>query len=236
MDPMNVRQDNVGTWVGSIVNVVGGVLLLLFILVLVYVVGMMINYYMDPCVNKKDVWEYLIDMKFTTCYGETQTEMGAEAEFVKRELTREKEVFHISDQVYNYDQAKEKCKAYGGRLATKNEVIDAFNKGANWCSYGWTEGGEAYYPIQLGYWKRLPPNRRDVCGYPGVNGGKFPKHVRFGVNCYGVKPEGRVVIPKDPWSEPPIPFCERPENREACERSDEDHIAPFNKQEWSQYD
>ncbi len=58
------------------------------------------------------------------------------------------EVFQISNQLYSYEQAKCKCEAYGGRLATKSELTAAYNRGAHWCNYGWIDGGEAYYPVQ----------------------------------------------------------------------------------------
>ncbi len=58
------------------------------------------------------------------------------------------EVFQISNQLYNYEDARCKCESYGAKLATKAQVIDAYNKGAHWCNYGWVDGGEAYYPVQ----------------------------------------------------------------------------------------
>ena len=86
------------------------------------------------------------------------------------------EVFHISNQDYSYEQSKCKCSSYGARLATKNEITNAYNNGANWCSYGWTEGQNAFYPVQKCYYDSLMEesgfleNSDKYCGKPGLNG------------------------------------------------------------------
>ena len=46
------------------------------------------------------------------------------------------------------EEAKCKCASYNGRLATESEIVDAYNNGANWCTYGWTDGVKAFYPVQ----------------------------------------------------------------------------------------
>ena len=51
-----------------------------------------------------------------------------------------KEVYNIPGNYFNYDNAKSLCQAQGSRLATYNEVEDAYNNGAEWCNYGWSEG------------------------------------------------------------------------------------------------
>ena len=39
------------------------------------------------------------------------------------------------------------------------------------------------------------PNRKDVCGLPGINGGYIDNpNIRFGVNCYGYKPKITPII------------------------------------------
>jgi hypothetical protein len=99
------------------------------------------------------------------------------------------EVFHISDNVYTYDQAEGVCKKYGATLATRKQIKDAYTEGANWCSYGWSAGGEAYYPIQKDFHDKLPADKKGMCGKVGVNGGAFDdKNIQFGVNCYGKRP------------------------------------------------
>jgi hypothetical protein len=117
------------------------------------------------------------------------------------------EVFHISDNKFTYDDAPAVCAAYDARLATLEEIIDAFNNGAEWCGYGWSAGGMALYPTQKGTWDALQQevdsSKRTACGRPGVNGGYFDPTNKFGVNCYGYKPQGNVKLPTPlPGSDP----------------------------------
>jgi hypothetical protein len=58
------------------------------------------------------------------------------------------EVFHISQNQFTYDEAPAVCAAFGAQLATLEQVIEAYNSGAEWCGYGWTAGGMALYPTQ----------------------------------------------------------------------------------------
>ena len=64
------------------------------------------------------------------------------------------QVFHVPENKYSYDDAGAICKAYGSRLATYDEVDQAFNKGADWCSYGWSAGQMALYPTQKEKWEK----------------------------------------------------------------------------------
>jgi hypothetical protein len=102
-----------------------------------------------------------------------------------------KQVFHIADNLFTYDDAEAVCRAYGADLATYDQMVDAYKKGANWCSYGWTKEQMALYPIQYSYWQKLQdsdPEEAGSCGVPGINGGFFENpHMQFGVNCYGAK-------------------------------------------------
>ena len=102
------------------------------------------------------------------------------------------EVFHIPGNDYVYEDAKALCGAYNARLATYNEVEDAYNKGGEWCSYGWSEDQLALYPTQKETYEKLQEieGHENDCGRPGVNGGYISnKGVRFGVNCFGAKPK-----------------------------------------------
>jgi hypothetical protein len=98
---------------------------------------------------------------------------------------------YVTDNKYTYNDAIEICKSLDARLATYDEIEDAYKNGANWCSYGWSDDQMALFPIQKSVYnelKKIPGHERD-CGRPGVNGGYFLNpNVRFGVNCYGVKP------------------------------------------------
>ena len=111
---------------------------------------------------------------------------------LKTEYNEKKEVYNISQNIYTYDDAPYVCKLFGGRLATKNELQEEFLKGADWCNYGWSENQEALYPTQKKSWDKLQKtdNYKDMCGKPGINGGYFDNpDLKFGVNCYGVKPK-----------------------------------------------
>ena len=71
------------------------------------------------------------------------------------------------------------CKAYGAKLATYNQIEDAYKSGAEWCNYGWSDDQMAFYPTQKNTWKKLQK----------INGGYIDNpNVRFGVNCFGTKP------------------------------------------------
>ncbi len=101
------------------------------------------------------------------------------------------EVFNVSNNLYTYDDAKSVCSSYGARLATYDEIEQAYNNGAEWCNYGWSEGQMAFFPTQKDTWSVLQRNREHAndCGRPGVNGGYMANpYIKFGVNCYGKKP------------------------------------------------
>jgi hypothetical protein len=103
-----------------------------------------------------------------------------------------KEVFNIADNKYKYGDAEPLCKAYGAELATYDQVKDAWDKGADWCNYGWIKGQAAVYPTQESTFNKLqagPNDQKGACGVTGINGGYFDNpDLRFGVNCYGSKP------------------------------------------------
>lgn len=102
------------------------------------------------------------------------------------------QVFHVPGNDYVYEDAKALCKAYGARLATYDELEKAYTKGAEWCSYGWSEDQLALFPTQKETYNELQTieGHENDCGRPGINGGYIDnKAVRFGVNCYGTKPK-----------------------------------------------
>jgi len=103
-----------------------------------------------------------------------------------------KEVFNVSSNEYNYYDAEPLCQALGAELANYDQVKDAWQHGADWCNYGWVKGQVAIYPTQKSTWEKIqngPSDEKNACGQPGVNGGYFDNpEMRFGVNCYGVKP------------------------------------------------
>ena len=105
-----------------------------------------------------------------------------------------KEVFHIPNNKYTYKDAKEVCNAYGARLAKYDEVENAYNKGGEWCSYGWSKNQLALFPTQKKTYDKLQKKdgHENDCGRPGVNGGYIDnKNVKYGINCFGFKPKMR---------------------------------------------
>ena len=102
------------------------------------------------------------------------------------------EVFSVSKNTFTYYDAEPLCKALGAELATYDQVKESWEKGADWCNYGWVKGQAAVYPTQQETWDKLqvgPEDQRTSCGAPGMNGGYFDNpELRFGVNCYGAKP------------------------------------------------
>ena len=113
----------------------------------------------------------------------------AKVEVVK--VAPKKEVFNISNNLYSYEDAKAVCKAMGSRLANYDDIEESYNNGAEWSTYGWSEDQHAYFPTQKNTWAKLQKEKghEHDLGRPGVNGGYFSNpNVRFGVNCYGVKP------------------------------------------------
>jgi hypothetical protein len=103
-----------------------------------------------------------------------------------------KEVFNISNNLYTYDDAQAVCSAFDAKLATYDQIESAYNAGAEWCAYGWSEDQMAFFPTQNATWSKLQkdPKKKNNCGRPGVNGGYIANpYIKFGVNCYGKKPK-----------------------------------------------
>jgi hypothetical protein len=153
--------------------------------------------------------------------------------------TSGREVFSVSANKFTYNDAEPLCKALGAELATYEQVKEAWGKGADWCNYGWVKGQMAVYPTQKETWEKAQAGSEDQrmsCGNPGMNGGFFDNpELRFGVTCYGQKPdqskhdEDRVAsIPKSPAS---LDF----DKKVAVFRSEADHmgVLPFNTGKWN---
>jgi hypothetical protein len=111
---------------------------------------------------------------------------------IEKLIPKKKSVFNIAQDKYTYSDAEPLCKAFGAELATYDQVKEAYDKGADWCNYGWIKGQTAVYPTQKKTYDKLqtgPEEQRGSCGIPGINGGYFDNpELRFGVNCYGDRP------------------------------------------------
>ena len=161
---------------------------------------------------------------------------------VEKVLPGHQEVFNISKNSYTYYDAEPLCKALNAELATYEQVKQAYAQGAEWCNYGWVKGQMAVYPTQKGTFDTLqsgPENQRMSCGKPGLNGGYFDNpELRYGVNCYGVKPDQKAhdataVAAGD--GAPLSPGGLEQEKKVAKYRGETNYISvlPWNKSSWS---
>ena len=153
-----------------------------------------------------------------------------------------KEVFNISGNTFTYNDAQAVCKAYGAELATYDQIEDAYNDGAEWCNYGWSANQMAYFPTQKQTWQKLQTNskNKNACGRPGVNGGYMRNpNIRFGVNCYGTKPEApKCALDKLSENGPFIPLTKEEKEIEEKVQYWKDNIgkcnvSSFNYNKWN---
>ena len=142
---------------------------------------------------------------------------------------------------FTYKQAKAVCKAFDSELANYSQIEDAYNNGGEWCSYGWSADQMALFPTQKVTWEKLQKKSKcgvnGDCGRPGINGGYMANpNIRFGVNCYGIKPEET-----DELKQLSNPF---PKSKDELEIEDlaskykkqinKLKLSPFNKENWKQ--
>lgn len=161
---------------------------------------------------------------------------------IEKILPTKKEVFNIADNKYTYADAEPLCKAFGAELATYDQVKEAWGKGADWCNYGWVKGQAAIYPTQQSTYDKLqsgPEDDRMACGMPGVNGGYFDNpELRFGVNCYGVKPSQNdadirnKMQNKESMTTDALAYDRKVQNYKA--HKDEIGLNSFNSESWSE--
>ena len=151
---------------------------------------------------------------------------------------KKKQVFHIPENTFNFIESKALCKAYGGRLATYDELEDAYKNGADWCSYGWSKNQMALFPTQKEKWNELQKIKgpEHDCGRPGINGGFIKNsNVNFGVNCYGKKPE---MLDPDALNRPLYPVTKTDKKIDQLSKQYESglksiDLSPFNHENWS---
>lgn len=151
------------------------------------------------------------------------------------------QVFNIPGNYYGYEDAKSLCTAYGARLASYDEVENAYNDGAEWCNYGWSQNKLALFPTQKSTYDNLQkiPGHENDCGRPGVNGGYMENPAtKYGVNCFGNKPditpdEASLMSISTPYpkTEKDIAMEERVEYWKS--KLNDILVSPFNYSEWS---
>lgn len=155
------------------------------------------------------------------------------------------EVFHVSNNIYTYDEAQAVCKSMNARLATYDEVEDAYQQGGEWCSYGWSEGQMGLFPTQKDTWNKLQKTEKHKwdCGRPGINGGYMANpSIKFGINCMGIKPEPKTNDTNIWYANKNDLYPKTKEDLELEEKVNywKTHhnnmvLYPFNKSKWSEY-
>lgn len=158
-----------------------------------------------------------------------------------KEIKLYKEVFNIPGNNYTFSEAESICTAYGAKLATYDELEEAYKRGGEWCNYGWSEGQMALFPTQKKTYDTLQTikGHEHDCGRPGINGGYIANpNVRFGINCYGHKPK-RTEVEKE-LMENTTPY---PQTKEEIQMEKQvDYwktqlpniiVSPFNSNRWS---
>ena len=158
------------------------------------------------------------------------------------EITIAKQVFHIPNNTYTYKDANAVCTAYGAQLANYSQVEEAYDKGGEWCGYGWSADQMALYPTQKTTWNKLQgvKGHQHDCGRPGINGGYIGnENVKFGINCYGYKPKMTPLEKELLEKSTPMPMTRRErlfEKKvgEYRQKLPDMLVSPFNYDNWSQ--
>ena len=195
--------------------------LIMTILLIIFVI-LGVKYYYDNLLNKQNDEQKKID-KPKPCH------------------LKGKEVFNIPGNIYTYKQAKEVCNAYGSRLAKYDEVEKAYNHGAEWCNYGWSDDQTILFPTQKTTYDNLQKikGHEHDCGRQGVNGGYMEDpELKFGVNCFGYKP--KITLKEAELMKNTTPYPKTEEEKifnedveKLKKKLDDIIISPFNYKMWS---
>ena len=156
------------------------------------------------------------------------------------------EVFNIPNNLYRYEDAQAICQVYDSRLATYDELEQSYENGAEWCNYGWSADQMAFFPTQKKTWDELQKTEKNKnnCGRPGINGGFFKNpNIKFGVNCFGIKPTANKNDLKlmKARKDRPIPKTEAEKKIDEKvafwkkHKRDMLNVSSFNRDKWSRY-
>lgn len=151
------------------------------------------------------------------------------------------QVFNIPGNYYNYNDANALCSAYGAKLANYDQIDEAYNEGAEFCNYGWSDGQMALFPTQKATYEKLQKieGHENDCGRPGINGGYMANpQLNFGVNCFGYKPKITTEEEEMMHNVTPYPKSEKDILMEKKvdywkSKIDEILVSPFNYNTWS---
>lgn len=160
--------------------------------------------------------------------------------------TSKEEVFFIGNNEFTYKDAQAVCQANNSKLATYEQIEKAYLDGAEWLGYGWSSGQYAYFPLQTETWKKLSESDADgQTGIsktrPGISGGYFGNpDIKFGANCFGIKPSKKTNDIQANLSQPIIPKTANERELEQKvqfykQNMDKINIVSFNEKKWSEY-
>jgi hypothetical protein len=212
------------------------ILLVAFFVILVIINGLQYFFGVDIVAKLKNFFTGSPEVDITV-----DTSRAEAAKAPVPEILIRPQVFNIPGNDYIYPDAKALCSAYGARLATYNEIEEAYKDGGEWCNYGWSDGQMALFPTQQKTYDELQKieGHENDCGRPGVNGGYManPK-LKFGVNCYGYKPRMNSTEEELMSTEPIYPKTAKDiamENRVNYwkDKLSEILVSPFNHNTWS---
>ena len=237
----NSGNNNVMGFSKNILIVVLELILWIFLIVIIYVNIVSSD---DKDIDFQTKFENLFNSKIAELSVNVDGDISGESdesdesESCNKEDDTNKEVFHIAENKFTYEQANDLCKHYNSRLATYDEIENAYNNGATWCNYGWSEDQMAFFPTQKKVYndlKKIPGHGND-CGRPGVNGGYFKNpNIKFGVNCYGVKPSAKDIDKQYMHAINHSPKITESDIKKSEEDNEYNNyvVAPFNKEKWS---
>jgi hypothetical protein len=255
----NVAKNATASTLNVTSKIGGNIVTLILTILLIIVITLFAVYWKSINKSLMEAYEYLrqlfgakpvpidekdIDEHSKTVHNKPQNPVEASDsnKLVEKILPGRKEVFNISKNSYTYYDAEPLCKALNSELATYEQVKQAYAQGAEWCNYGWVKGQMAVYPTQQGTFDILqsgPENQRMSCGNPGLNGGYFDNpELRYGVNCYGTRPDQKAhdaTAVSSGEGAPLSPGSLEQEKKTAKYRGETNYISvlPWNKSSWS---
>lgn len=85
----------------------------------------------------------------------------------------------IYDEGYNYIESDNYCKSQDAQFASLDQLKDAYNKGFEYCRWGWLDGEQAGMSMQVA---------NDYCATEGVHTKTYPTNTKLSTYCYGLVP------------------------------------------------
>ena len=230
-----ISSQNPSSNTGSSANTISIMVAAIFI-ILVAINGLQYFFGVDIVTSLKNILTGNPEVDITV-----DTSRKDAAKSIVPEILLKPQVFNIPENTYIYADAKALCSAYGSRLATYKEVETSYNKGGEWCNYGWSDGQMALFPTQQKTFDDLQKikGHENDCGRPGVNGGYMSNPaLKFGVNCFGYKPRMTTEEEDLMATQPIYPKTAKDiamENRVNYwkDKLTEIIVSPFNHDTWS---